>query len=63
MAKALRWIKSHKVEDIVNLMPQEYYQGSKEIYARAVTGRRSMWAIRTTCGSSKRRRRVLSKTQ
>ncbi len=38
MVKALRWIKTHKVEDIVNLMPPEYYQGSKEIYAQAVRG-------------------------
>lgn len=38
MVKALRWIKTHKVDDIVNLMPQEYYQGNKEIYSQAVRG-------------------------
>jgi len=36
MVKALRWIKGHKVEEIVALMPQEYYQGNKELYTRAV---------------------------
>ncbi len=36
MVKALRWIKGHKVEEIVALMPQEYYQGNKELYTKAV---------------------------
>lgn len=36
MVKSLRWIKAHKVEDIVNLMPQEYYQGNRELYTQAV---------------------------
>ncbi|MGH2405793.1 MAG: ABC transporter substrate-binding protein, partial [bacterium] len=26
MVRALRWIKSHRADEIVNLMPQEYYQ-------------------------------------
>ncbi len=36
MVRALRWIKSHKPDEIVNLMPQEYYQGNKELYTQAV---------------------------
>jgi len=36
MVKALRWIKGHKVEEIVALMPQEYYQGNKTLYTQAV---------------------------
>ncbi len=36
MIKALRWIKTHKVEEIVELMPQEYYQGNRELYTQAV---------------------------
>lgn len=36
MVKALRWIKTHKAEEIVALMPQEYYQGNKELYTQAV---------------------------
>ncbi len=36
MIKALRWMKTHKVEEIVNLLPQESYQGNKELYTRAV---------------------------
>jgi NitT/TauT family transport system substrate-binding protein len=37
MVKALQWIRSrHSVEEIVNLMPPEYYQGNREVYTRAV---------------------------
>lgn len=36
MIRALRWMQTRKVEEIVNLMPEEYYQGNKEIYAQAV---------------------------
>jgi NitT/TauT family transport system substrate-binding protein len=36
MVKALVWIQTHKVEEIVNIMPEEYYQGSKETYILAL---------------------------
>lgn len=37
MVKALQWIRTrHSVEEIVNLMPAEYYQGNREVYTRAV---------------------------
>jgi len=36
IVRALRWIKSHKADEIVNLMPQEYHQGNKELYTQAV---------------------------
>ncbi len=36
MVKALQWIKTHKVEEIVDAMPPEYYQGNRELYTRAV---------------------------
>ncbi len=37
MVKALQWIRTrHRVEDIVRLMPEEYYQGNREVYTRAV---------------------------
>lgn len=36
MVRALRWIKTHKVEEIVELMPPEYYQGNRELYTQAV---------------------------
>ncbi len=34
--KALRWIKAHKVEEIVGAMPKEYYQGNKDLYTKAI---------------------------
>lgn len=34
--RALRWIKAHKAEEIVTVMPQEYYQGNKDLYTQAV---------------------------
>ncbi len=36
VVRALRWIKTHKPEEIVTLMPQEFYQGNKELYTQAV---------------------------
>jgi len=37
MVRALRWIRSrHSVEEIVSLMPPEYYQGNREVYTQAV---------------------------
>ncbi len=36
MIKALRWIQTHKPEEITALMPEEYYQGNKEIYLQAL---------------------------
>ena len=37
MVRALRWIRARKsVEEIVNLMPEEYYQGNRALYAKAV---------------------------
>ncbi|MDR7481090.1 MAG: ABC transporter substrate-binding protein [Armatimonadota bacterium] len=36
MVRALRWIKAHKVEEIVALMPPEYYQGNRDLYTQAV---------------------------
>ena len=36
MVRALRWIKAHKAEEIVALMPPEYYQGNRELYTQAV---------------------------
>lgn len=37
MVKALLWIRTrHSVEDIVRIMPEEYYQGNRPIYTRAV---------------------------
>jgi NitT/TauT family transport system substrate-binding protein len=36
MVKTLRWIQSHKVEEIVAQMPEDYYQGSKELYTQAL---------------------------
>jgi NitT/TauT family transport system substrate-binding protein len=36
MVKALRWMQTHKIEEIVNIMPEEYYQGSKETYTQAL---------------------------
>ena len=36
MAKALRWIQTHKIEEIVTIMPEEYYQGSRETYTTAL---------------------------
>lgn len=34
--RALRWIKTHKADDIANLMPPEYYQGNKDVYLQAI---------------------------
>jgi NitT/TauT family transport system substrate-binding protein len=34
--KTLRWIQNHKIEEVVALMPEEYYQGSKELYTQAL---------------------------
>jgi NitT/TauT family transport system substrate-binding protein len=36
MIRAVRWIKAHRVEEIVALMPPEYYQGNKDLYTQAV---------------------------
>ncbi len=36
MVKALRWMQAHKIEEIVAIMPEEYYQGSKETYTQAL---------------------------
>jgi NitT/TauT family transport system substrate-binding protein len=36
MVRALQWIRSRKVEEIVALMPPEYYQGNRDLYTRAV---------------------------
>ncbi len=37
MVRALRWIRTRKsVDEIVNLMPEEYYQGNRALYARAL---------------------------
>jgi NitT/TauT family transport system substrate-binding protein len=36
LIKALRWMQTHKPEEIVALMPEEYYQGNKEIYLQAL---------------------------
>jgi NitT/TauT family transport system substrate-binding protein len=36
MIKTLRWMNTHKIEEIVALMPEDFYQGSKEVYTQAV---------------------------
>jgi NitT/TauT family transport system substrate-binding protein len=36
MIKALRWIQTHKPEEIAAAMPEEYYQGNKELYIQSV---------------------------
>ncbi len=37
MVRALRWIRTRKsVDEIVNLMPEEYYQGNRALYTRAL---------------------------
>ena len=36
MIKTLRWIQSHKPEEIAAAVPEEYYQGSKELYIQSV---------------------------
>jgi NitT/TauT family transport system substrate-binding protein len=36
MVKTLRWMQTHKVEEIVALMPEDYYQGNKAVYTQAV---------------------------
>jgi NitT/TauT family transport system substrate-binding protein len=36
MIKGLRWMQAHKLEEIVALMPEEYYQGNKTLYTQAL---------------------------
>jgi NitT/TauT family transport system substrate-binding protein len=36
LIKALNWMHTHKLEEITALMPEEYYQGNKEIYLQAL---------------------------
>lgn len=36
MIRALMWVQTHKTEEITALMPEEYYQGNKEVYTQAV---------------------------
>jgi NitT/TauT family transport system substrate-binding protein len=36
MIRSLRWIQTHKAEEIAAAMPEEYYQGSKELYIQSV---------------------------
>ena len=36
LIRTLRWIQTHKPEEIAAAMPEDYYQGSKELYVQAV---------------------------
>jgi NitT/TauT family transport system substrate-binding protein len=36
MVRGLRWMQSHKIEEIIAIMPEEYYQGNKEVYTKAL---------------------------
>ena len=36
MIRTLRWIQTHKPEEIAAAVPEDYYQGSKELYIQAV---------------------------
>ena len=36
MVRTLTWIKTHKAEEITALMPEDYYQGNRELYTQAV---------------------------
>jgi NitT/TauT family transport system substrate-binding protein len=36
MVKALRWIQTHKIEEVVAVMPEDYYQGNKATYTQAL---------------------------
>jgi NitT/TauT family transport system substrate-binding protein len=36
MIRSLRWIQTHKAEEIAAAMPEEYYQGSKDLYIQSV---------------------------
>lgn len=42
--KTLKWIASHKPQDVVDKMPADYYAGDKDLYLTALTNQYAMYS-------------------